>query len=100
LWGLLTKLALALAVGIAFPLLDWAGFVQDAATQTRTTLWGMALLYAGLPVLLKSWVIWRMWHFPFSEVDFRDYWEMSYANALYSAYPSALHRERVQQHED
>lgn len=100
LWGLLTKLALALAVGIAFPLLDWAGFAQEAATQTTTTVWTMALLYAGLPALLKSWVIWRMWRFPFSEVDFRDYWEMSYANALYSAYPSALHNERVQQHED
>jgi Na+/melibiose symporter and related transporters len=99
-WGLLTKLALALAVGIAFPLLDWAGFVADASTQTAFTLTSMALLYAGLPVLLKAWVIWRMWNFPFSEVDFRDYWEMSYANALYAAYPSALHRERVQQHED
>jgi GPH family glycoside/pentoside/hexuronide:cation symporter len=100
LWGLLTKLALALAVGIAFPLLDWAGFAQDTATQTDTTLWTLAFLYAGLPIVLKGWVIWKMWHFPFSEVDFRDYWEMSYANALCAAYPSVLHRERVQQHED
>lgn len=100
LWGLLTKLALALAVGLAFPLLDWAGFVQGAAIQNTSTLWMLAGLYAGLPVLLKLWVIWKMWHFPFSEVDFRDYWEMSYANALYSAYPTVLHRERVQQHED
>ncbi|MBO0615178.1 MFS transporter [Thiothrix fructosivorans] len=99
LWGLLTKLALALAVGLAFPLLDWAGFAPAATTQTSTTLWSMVLLYAGLPVLLKSWVIWRMWQFPFSEVDFRDYWEMSYASALYPANPSAP-RERVQQHED
>lgn len=99
LWGLLTKLALALAVGIAFPLLEWAGFRTDATDQSSEALWALALLYAGLSVLLKSWVIWRMWHFPFSEVDFRDYWEMSYANSLYSAYPSALHG-RVQQHED
>ena len=100
LWGLLTKLALALAVGIAFPLLDWAGFAPEAATQTSTTVWSMMLLYAGLPVLLKGWVIWRMWHFTFSEIDFRNYWEMSYANSLYSVSPDALPRERVQQHED
>jgi Na+/melibiose symporter-like transporter len=98
-WGLLTKLALALAVGIAFPLLDWAGFVADASTQTPFTLTSMALLYAGLPVVLKLWVIWRMWNFPFTEVDFKDYWEMSYASALYPAYPRPPD-ERVQQHED
>lgn len=99
LWGLLTKLALALAVGIAFPLLEWSGFQTGSAAQPAPALWVLVLLYAGLPVVLKSWVIWRMWRFPFSEVDFRDYWEMSYANSLYSAYPSVLH-DRVQQHED
>jgi Na+/melibiose symporter-like transporter len=98
-WGLLTKLALALAVGIAFPVLDWVGFVQDATIQTPTTLLTLALLYAGLPIALKAWVIWRMWHFPFSEIDFRNYWEMSYGHSLYVAGVS-VPPERVQQHED
>jgi hypothetical protein len=40
-----------------------------------------------------------MWNFPFTEVDFKDYWEMSYASALYPAYPRPPD-ERVQQHED
>lgn len=99
LWGLLTKLALALAVGIAFPLLDWAGFAQDAATQTNATLGMLSFLYVGLPIVLKAWVIWKMWHFPFSEVDFRDDREMSYANTLYATDVSVLHHERVQQRE-
>ncbi len=50
LWGMLTKLALALAVGIAFPILEWS---QNQGWQDQT----MLLLYAGLPILLKliSW---------------------------------------------
>lgn len=100
LWGLLTKLALALGVGVAFPLLDWVGFQEAAdAVQTPAALLTLALLYGALPVLLKLFVAWRMWNFPFSEVDFHDYWSFSHANSLYSTYPSALHG-RVQQHED
>jgi Na+/melibiose symporter-like transporter len=98
-WSLLTKLALALAVGIAFPVLDWVGFAQAAPTQTPATLLTLALLYAGLPVLLKIWVIWRMWHFPFSEIDFRNYWEMGYGSSLYVS-GTSVPPERVQRHED
>lgn len=98
-WGLLTKLALALAVGIAFPLLDWSGFEQNASTQTTAAWMTLLVLYAGLPVLLKGWVIWRMWRFPFSAIDFRDYWERSYVSALYPV--SFTQRSSgVQQHED
>jgi len=76
LWGLLTKLALALAVGLAFPLLDSVGFEQNAAQQAvqqpPQALWMLSFLYGGLPVLLKLWVLWRMWRFPFSKVDFKE----------------------------
>ena len=98
-WGLLTKLALALAVGIAFPLLDWAGFEQNASTQTTAAWMTLLVLYAGLPVLLKGWVIWRMWRFPFSAIDFRDCWERSYVSALYPV-SSTQRSSGVQQHED
>ena len=98
-WGLLTKLALALAVGIAFPLLDWSGFEQNASTQTASAWMTLLVLYAGLPVLLKGWVIWRMWRFPFSAIDFRDYWERSYVSALYPV-SSTQRSSGVQQHED
>lgn len=61
-WGLATKLALALAVGIAFPLLDWAGF--EAQGQGQTGIGMLAFLYAGLPVALKLIAIGLMWNFP------------------------------------
>lgn len=61
-WGLATKLALALAVGLAFPLLGWAGF--DAQGNGSTGLGMLAFLYAGLPVLLKLVAIGLMWNFP------------------------------------
>jgi Na+/melibiose symporter-like transporter len=53
LWGTTTKLALALAVGIAFPLLDLAGFAADRPDNDAASLTVLALLYGGLPVLLK-----------------------------------------------
>jgi len=46
LWGMATKLSLALAVGIAFPLLDWAGGVEEGG-------WVLALLYGVVPIVFK-----------------------------------------------
>lgn len=54
LWAMATKLALALAVGIAFPLLDLSGFqASDAAASTLM----LALLYGGAPILFKLAVL-------------------------------------------
>ena len=62
-WGMATKLALALAVGLAFGLLDLAGF--DAARENSSgPLLALALLYGGLPVVLKAVAIGLMWGFP------------------------------------
>ena len=63
-WGLATKIALALAVGIAFPLLDWAGFDPDISAGSDAGLAMLGLLYAGLPVALKLTAIGVMWNFP------------------------------------
>ncbi|WFE67788.1 MFS transporter [Thiomicrospira sp. R3] len=52
-WGMLTKLALALAVGIAFPILGWLGWEQ----QTQQSLDALVWLYAGLPVFIKLLVL-------------------------------------------
>lgn len=52
-WGMLTKLALALAVGLAFPLLDWMGWDDKSAASFTTLVW----LYAGIPILLKLGVL-------------------------------------------
>jgi Na+/melibiose symporter-like transporter len=61
-----TKLALALSVGIAFPLLDLAGFVPGAPGGPGVAPGGFALaaLYAWLPVVLKLAAIAAMWRFP------------------------------------
>jgi Na+/melibiose symporter-like transporter len=56
LWGMATKLALALAVGIAFPLLDLVGFAADGQNDAGALL-ALALLYGGLPVALKLLVV-------------------------------------------
>jgi Na+/melibiose symporter-like transporter len=63
-WGLATKLALALAVGIAFPLLAWSGFDPAASLRTPSGLAMLGFLYAGLPVVLKLAAIAVMWNFP------------------------------------
>jgi len=63
LWGLATKLALALT-GLTLPVLDWAGFDARAATQTPgATLW-LAGLYAWAPVAFKAAAIALMALFP------------------------------------
>lgn len=61
-WSMATKLSLALAVGIAFPLLEFAGF--DAQTANGNGLVALALLYGGLPVLFKLASLALVWNFP------------------------------------
>ncbi len=53
------KLAMALGVGIAFPLLDWAG-----VGETETAFWPLVMIYAGLPVVLKACAVAMMWRHP------------------------------------
>jgi GPH family glycoside/pentoside/hexuronide:cation symporter len=55
LWGLATKISLALAVGIAFPLLGLAGLDAEVAAGSVSplALGLLSLLYAGAPVALK-----------------------------------------------
>lgn len=67
LWALATKLALAAAVGLAFPVLGAFGFDPAKGLRTPEGLTALALLYAGLPVLLKTAAIALMWRFPLDE---------------------------------
>ena len=56
--GLVTKLALAIAVGLSFGLLELAGFSGEDGDATLA----LALLYGLLPVILKlagGWLIWQ-----------------------------------------
>lgn len=67
LWALATKLAFALAIGIAFPVLALAGFDPGSGIKTPEGLTALALLYAGLPVVLKLGAIWLMLGFRIDE---------------------------------
>ncbi len=54
-WGMATKLALALAVGITFPALELAGFnAGDGAVNDEHGLLVLALLYGTLPIVFKA----------------------------------------------
>jgi glycoside/pentoside/hexuronide:cation symporter, GPH family len=52
-WSLATKLALALAVGIAFPVLAMNGFDPAKGAPSEQGLLTLALLYAAVPIALK-----------------------------------------------
>jgi GPH family glycoside/pentoside/hexuronide:cation symporter len=67
-WSLTSKLALALVVGLAFPLLQ--GFGLDAADPAKSSplsLDVLAMLYAAAPVALKLMAIAMMWKFRLDE---------------------------------
>jgi Na+/melibiose symporter-like transporter len=53
LWNLVTKLNLALAAGIALPMLSRFGYVPNAETANAYSLAALAAIYALLPSLLK-----------------------------------------------
>jgi GPH family glycoside/pentoside/hexuronide:cation symporter len=69
LWALATKLALAGAVGLAFPILGAAGFDPARGIVTPAGLTALALLYAGAPTLLKVAAVALVWHFPLDRGD-------------------------------
>ncbi|MBB4285261.1 MFS transporter [Roseospira goensis] len=64
LWGMGTKGALALAVGLAFPILDAVGFDAQAESNTPAALATLAGLYALAPVALKVGVLALVWNHP------------------------------------
>ncbi|WP_420419507.1 MFS transporter [Pacificispira sp.] len=67
LWGMATKLALALAVGIAFPVLEAAGLDTEGTAGPAGPNEGalvLALLYGAVPIAFKAAAIALMWRFP------------------------------------
>ena len=63
-WSVATKLSLAGAVGIAFPLLDYIGFDAQSSHNGVNALAGLSLLYSIGPVPLKIMVARLIWNFP------------------------------------
>ena len=62
-WSMSTKLALALAVGLAFPILSFAGFTPGGA-NTPGALTTLAVLYGLAPVVIKLAATALVWNFP------------------------------------
>ncbi len=58
-WNFVTKASLALAAGVALPLLAFLGYTPGAAQGEGTR--ALALVYAGVPVVLKLGAIALLW---------------------------------------
>ena len=57
-----TKLALAVAVGLALPVLEASGF--DPLDPDDRGIWALAVIYALFPVVLKMTAMAVIWNFP------------------------------------
>ncbi|MBM3488137.1 MAG: MFS transporter [Alphaproteobacteria bacterium] len=66
LWSMATKLALAAAVGIAFPALALIGF-ELGRDNTPGAILALALIYAVVPCILKAGAIALVWRHPITE---------------------------------
>ena len=64
LWAMVAKLALALGVGVTFPILNAAGFDPQITTNTPGALWTLALLFGPLPVVFKIIAAVIVWRYP------------------------------------
>lgn len=62
-WGMVTKLSLALAAGLAFPALDAAGF----SGEENQNLWALVTLYALIPIGFKAVAIALMLKYPLKQ---------------------------------
>ncbi|KSV85397.1 hypothetical protein N184_33365 [Sinorhizobium sp. GL28] len=71
-WALATKLSLAAAVGVVFPLLSVFGFDPAQERSPPDALKGLSMLYAWLPIVPKLAAIGLMWRFPIDRVAQRE----------------------------
>lgn len=63
-WSITKKLAAALSAGLAFPILDWAGYIPGAAQQPSSAVWTLRLLYFGTPTLCYLIALVIGWRYP------------------------------------
>jgi GPH family glycoside/pentoside/hexuronide:cation symporter len=66
LWGTAAKLSFGLAIGIAFPLLEFAGFSATEPNSSGSLLW-LAVLYGAPCIVFKLAAIWTMRGYPITE---------------------------------
>jgi len=61
------KIGFAVAVGIAYPILDLIGFVPEPGANSPQTLNQLLLLYVSLPALFMATAGFVMWHYPLTK---------------------------------
>lgn len=66
LWNCSSKLNLALAAGVALPLLDWLGY--RPGTTSVDGIAALVLIYAALPCLLKLLALLVLWRAPLTHI--------------------------------
>lgn len=71
LWNMTNKLAMAVAAGVAFPVLGFLGLLtaggggaDDASPQHPAALTMLLVIYAVVPIVLKIMAVAMMWRFP------------------------------------
>jgi len=65
-WSIVKKLAAALSAGLAFPVLDFSGYLPGAEQQTTATVWTLRALYVATPVLCNVIALGLVWRYPIS----------------------------------
>ncbi|MGI9452599.1 MAG: MFS transporter, partial [Geminicoccaceae bacterium] len=70
-WSMATKLSLALAIVICFPILDVIGF-EAGGDNSEVALLGLATLYGLLPVIIKLGATILVWNFPIGAAEQAD----------------------------
>jgi GPH family glycoside/pentoside/hexuronide:cation symporter len=63
-WSIVKKLAAALSAGLAFPILDFSGYVPGSGEQAPAAIWTLRLLYVGMPSLCNLIAIAIAWRYP------------------------------------
>jgi GPH family glycoside/pentoside/hexuronide:cation symporter len=63
-WSIVKKLAAALSAGLAFPILDFSGYLPGAEQQTSATVWTLRGLYVATPVVCNIIAMGLAWRYP------------------------------------
>lgn len=62
-WALFRKLSAAFGIGLAFPILDWFGYVSSGE-QSNVVINTLSFLYAGVPCMCYLSACVLIWHYP------------------------------------
>ena len=99
LWGMATKLALAMAIGLSYPLIEFAGFDPGSASSNSLAL---VLAYGLLPLPFKLLAARLVWNFPLDQQAVDTLQRRGDAKSLHQIRPTVDTRiaaQRVLDHE-